>query len=562
MRQLGASPPEPPPGETDTDVETPSQILPHERHSLEAEEPFRVEVYRIERKPIEPAHLNRLPEAEVAQTPPRAEPPVPMEEEVAKKEANDATAAAGRGEEFRAPEQNPTELREPAVEVHRIDLNPVEVETAAPLQAMEVPDLSPEVISPAATPQATKKEEETAGKAGKGEVKGGIAPLGRWEEFHEPRGLKPVTGDRIHVEPVPLQQGFSSRLLTADLEREPRSSFLILVVLGIGIALVVGALWWKGWIPTRVKQRDAEMSALQEQNRKLADTVAQMSVKPPIDAAGAPQNGVVLQQPKTAQDEHPAQSGHSELPVHRPSQSGRLQGVSVPPPMQSPVRGQRRSSMPQKGSLYDHPPEIVPPYPTLAQSQNTGANAAGSQPVPNTSAYRAPFTPGAYQQPVQAAGAPHPGTSPGTTSRAVAPPAATAPRLQTPSAVSNSTPAPTSSNATQYDAGIGSYANLLAQNVETVEGLQRHSAVQLREFHARAGVSTQTTPTVRLSVQHPDQSSGSYALVVAEGGSSYQLRGEVNVPLAFADTSTHRKYGLVILTIAGQQVYGYVRATQ
>jgi hypothetical protein len=552
MRQLGARPPEPPPGETD--VEKPSQILPHERHSLEAEEPFRVEVYRIERKPI---HLDRLPET--TQTPPRAEPSVPKEKEVAKEEASDATAPAGRGEKFRAPEPYPAALQEPVLEVHRIDLNPVEVETAAPLQAMEVPDLSPAVALPAVTPEEAKEKEERAEKIGKGEVKGGIAPLGRWEEFHEPRGLKPVTGDRIHVEPVLSPQGFSSRLLTADLEREPRSSFLILAVLGIGVALVVGALWWRGWIPTRMKQRDAEMSALQEQNRKLADKLSQM--KPPADATSAPQNSAVLQQPKTAQEEHPAQSGHPGLPVHRPSQSGRLQGVSIPPPMQSPVRGQRRS-MPQKGSLYDHPPEIVPPYPTLAQSQNTGANAGGSQSVPNTSGYREPFTPGAYQQSVQVAGAAHPGMSPGTTSRTVAPPTPAAPRLQTPSAVSNSTPAPTSSNATQYDAGIGSYANLLAQNIEAVEGLQRHSAVQLREFHARAGVPTQATPTVRLSVQHPDQSSGSYAVVVAEGGSSYQLRGEVNVSLAFADAATHRQYGLVILSIAGQQVYGYVRAMQ
>jgi hypothetical protein len=144
------------------------------------------------------------------------------------------------------------------------------------------------------------------------------------------------------------------------------------------------------------------------------------------------------------------------------------------------------------------------------------------------------------------------------------PPPAAAPKLPTSSTANNNSnsSAPTSSNATQYDAGIGSYANLLAQNIETVEGLQRHSAVQLREFHARAGVPTQATRTVRLSVQHPDQSSGSYALVVTEGGSSYQLRGEVNVPLAFADTATHRQYGLVILSIAGQQVYGYVRATQ
>jgi hypothetical protein len=154
--------------------------------------------------------------------------------------------------------------------------------------------------------------------------------------------------------------------------------------------------------------------------------------------------------------------------------------------------------------------------------------------------------------------------SPGTTSRTAVPPPAVAPKPPSPSTANNnsSSPALTVSNGTQYDAGIGSYANLLAQNIETVEGLQRHSAVQLREFHARVGVPTEATRTVRLSVQHPDQSSGSYALVVAEGGSSYQLRGEVNVPLTFADTATHRRYGLVILSIAGQQVYGYVRAMQ
>lgn len=556
MRQLGAGPPAPPPVETTG--ETPSEILAHEPDSVEAEEPFRVEVYRLERKPIAAKPVDRLQEAEALHSP--AEPQVlqpaaPKEKEEAKEETNDAVAPVGSVPELRPHEQYPAEVRAP-VEVHRIELNPVVAEpTAQLLRITEAPYFG--TTSPAAaTPQSTKVEEKVRERP-----KEAVAPLGRWEEFREPDRSKSGRADRIHLERVPLQQGFSSRLLTADLEREPRSPLLILAVLGIGIALVVGALWWKGWIPTRLKQPDAAMSALQEQNRKLADKLAQM--KPPADATGAPQNSTVFEQPKTTQEEHPAQSGQPGSPVHRPSQSGRLQGVSVPPPMQSPVHGQRRSSVPQQGSLYDRPPEIVPPYPTLAQSQNTGTNAASSQPVPNTSAYREPFTPGAYRQPVQA-GAAHPGTSPGTASRTAVPPAAAAPRSPTPSATNNNSnsPALTLSNGTQYDAGIGSYANLLAQNVETVEGLQRHSAVQLREFHARAGVPTQATRTVQLSVLHPDQSSGSYALVVVEGGSSYQLRGEVNVPLAFADTATHRRYGLVILSIAGQQVYGYVRAMQ
>ncbi len=558
MRQLGARPPAPPPVERAG--ETPSEILGDEQHSVEAEEPFRVEVYRLERKPIASKPVDRLPEAEAPQTHSPAEPQVPepatpKEKEEAKEgkeETTDAVAPVGGVPELRPHEQYPVEARAP-VEVHRIELNPVEAEPAARAQqATEVPDKYLGATSPAAAmPKAPKEEEEV--REGPKEA---VAPLGRWEEFREPGRLKSGRGDRIHLERVPQQQGFSSRLLTADLEREPRSPFLTLGVLAFGVALVVGALWWRGWIPTRAKQPDAAMIALQEQNRKLADALAERNVKPPADATSAPQNGAFLPQPKTAQEEHPAQSGQAGSPAHRPNRSERLQGVSVPPPMQSPMHGQRRSSTPQKG-FYDRPPEIVPPYPTLAQSQNTGANAAGSRPAPNASAYHPPFTPGAYQQPVPATGAAHPGMSSGTTSRtAVQPPA--------PSTANNnsSSPALTVSNGTQYDAGIGSYANLLAQNIETVEGLQRHSAVQLREFHARAGVPTQATRAVRLSVQHPDQSSGSYALVVAEGGSSYQLRGEVNVPLAFADTATHRRYGLVILSIAGQQVYGYVRAMQ
>ena len=48
-----------------------------------------------------------------------------------------------------------------------------------------------------------------------------------------------------------------------------------------------GALWWRGWIPTRAKQPDAAMIALQEQNRKLADALAERNVKPPADATSA-----------------------------------------------------------------------------------------------------------------------------------------------------------------------------------------------------------------------------------------------------------------------------------
>src|SRR5882757_9281086 len=48
MRQLGIRSPESPPVETD--METPSEILPHERFAAEPSQP--VEVHRVERNPV------------------------------------------------------------------------------------------------------------------------------------------------------------------------------------------------------------------------------------------------------------------------------------------------------------------------------------------------------------------------------------------------------------------------------------------------------------------------------------------------------------------------------
>lgn len=107
--------------------------------------------------------------------------------------------------------------------------------------------------------------------------------------------------------------------------------------------------------------------------------------------------------------------------------------------------------------------------------------------------------------------------------------------------------------------GNGVYASALAQNIEAVDSLQRQSQVPLREFHARDGVQTKVTPALFVSVQSPDQAHGTYALVVNSSAGSYQLRGYVNGPLAFVDNATHRGYQLVILRIAGDEVYGYIR---
>jgi hypothetical protein len=123
--------------------------------------------------------------------------------------------------------------------------------------------------------------------------------------------------------------------------------------------------------------------------------------------------------------------------------------------------------------------------------------------------------------------------------------------------------AASSVNSTSYNpTGSGASVSPLAENVQAVEGLQRHSTVPLKEFHLRAGMGTHVSPAVIVSVERPDQVHGSYALVIHQGGSSYQLRGEVNHPLVFVDNATHEEYALVVLRIADQQVYGYTRSVR
>lgn len=544
MRQLGVRPPELPPVETD--METPSEILPHERFGAESSEP--VEVHRVEWNSVEAESVAQPQETVAADA---DASPVPLPEE-----------------RFALEEREP-------VQVYRIERNPMNKEERAarprkPVSVDTPPSRLPERSNPHLAP--VPFPEPSAAER---------APIGRWEEFHESRNAEPKLGGRLRLEPVPVRQDSSSKLLTADLERENRSSFLTLAVPGIAALLAFGALLWSGSLRYRVRQQDAAMSALQEQNQKLVETLTQMSAEQKDSSAAldaspdVPQNPSAATPPATSADGNSKAGAQPEKAQSEHRQTKNRQGVSVPPPVQP--RG--AASAPRKGEGYrqpvdaGHAPEIVPPYPTNFQPGNVAVNAANSQPVPSGGTYTPPFTPGtpsspgANQQSIPVAGSGRPATTATTAPRPSVPQASAPSRLPAAPPPTKTTahaaPAAAPESTTQYQAtGNGAYASPLAQNIEAVEGLQRHSPVQLKEFHGRAGASSQATPNVRLSVQNPDQDHGSYTLVVDERGSSHQLRGQVNHPLVFTDTATHREYALVVLSIADQQVYGYVRAAQ
>jgi hypothetical protein len=358
---------------------------------------------------------------------------------------------------------------------------------------------------------------------------------------------------------------------------------------GIAAILAVGALLWSGSLRDRVHQQDAAMGALQEQNQKLANTLAQMSVEqkasgalnanadapdsPAANAAdgaasGQPQPAPPATQPMSPPESQSASEGRAtSRPVRRESarQQENRQGVSTPPS----VGQAERSFTQQSGSRYRPPvqtgyaPEIVPPYPTLFKAENAAADAASRQPVPNAGTYHPPLPAAnvtgssqASQTTTKNAQTSQSYVQPSVPQSSV-PPAAT-PGMNHGAPASNSAPPADSYNATSN----GSYSSALAENIETVEGLQRHSPVPLREFHVYQGRLTKLTPALELSVRRPDQGHGTYALLVDENGKHYQLPGQVNTPLTFTDNKTHREYALVVLHIADGQVYGYVRLMQ
>src|SRR3984885_5888894 len=269
---------------------------------------------------------------------------------------------------------------EPSPEAPRVEPYvepyPVEVHRIAPRLRV---DSSPAESSPMPLPEPEPIRQQTRGEARRRETPHAqethgtaAVPGGRWAEFHEFRRLEPRRGSRVSLEAPPGQEAPWWDLRPARREREHYSRFLTLGVPGIAAILAVGALLWSGSLRDRVHQQDAAMGALQEQNQKLANTLAQMSVEqkasgalnanadaPSLPAAnaadgaasGEPQAAPPATQPMSPPESQSASEGRAaSRPVQR--QSARhpenREGVSTPPPV-----GQAgRSFTQQSGSRY------------------------------------------------------------------------------------------------------------------------------------------------------------------------------------------------------------------
>ncbi|HEX6496343.1 MAG TPA: hypothetical protein VF018_12710 [Acidobacteriaceae bacterium] len=602
MRQLGARLPVPP---EEADVaETPQRVPPARPADRSAAPALaetnapRPEPYPVERHWIEPQSVDSGPAvAPAPPPPPRNEP-----QKVASGPAATPPAPQPRQSE---PERNGGARTDDPVR-----------QTADPVRQAGNPaghagDSARGADQAAASAASRAREVESAAAA-------------RWAEFHDLRRLEPGRGGRLNFESMLQQDDQSWIRPRMRQESEHHFPFLTLAVPGIAAILAVGALLWSGSLRDRVRQQDAAMNALQEQNHKLADTLAQMNVDQKTasaldgnadiphapadtqkDANGGPSSPQQSPQaattpaatPQTAEAESQPTTDNgaggttvekqsNREPVSQAAESrgaGNRQGVSTPPPVGQAGRMPRQTTGSRNRPVEAaYRPELVPPYPTNFQPQNVAANAAASQPVPNagvsnpaaptssgttsgqtTSPQTGGATPPNYVPPVSvpsSARASAPQTMPQSSGSQTG---VSQPAKRNIGRGATLPPAASPAPATSYNtAADGSYASPLAQNIEAVQGLQRHSPVPLREFHADESRVAKVTPGLGVSVRHPDPRRGTYALVVDEGGKHYQVTGQVNSPLTLSDSAAHREYTLVVLHIDNQQVYGYLRPMQ
>ncbi|HEX4581737.1 MAG TPA: hypothetical protein VH139_06735, partial [Acidobacteriaceae bacterium] len=399
MRQLGARLPVAPPAETDI-VETPQSVppaRPADRPAapvpLETEVP-QTERYPVERHRIEPQRMESGPAA----TPPPP-PAQPRQTEPANVGLEKNGAEVNRG----AQAENDPWVKDTLAKLDAV--NPVR-QTANP--AEQAANGAGYAVNPAE--QANNAAASAAYPAGHVDDAAASvdSPAARWAEFHDFRQLEPGRGSRLNLQPMlqPQEDQLWVRP-RVQREREHHFPFLTLAVPGFAATLAVGALLWSGSLRDRVHQQDAAMNALQEQNQKLADTLAQMNVDQKAtsalngssdstntpagdaaqkDAAQKDENGVpslqqqsvppatqqatastAMEQPEPASPQSANLAGAS---VQRQSarEPGNRQGVSTPPPVGQSSRQQngRYRAPVQTG----YKPELVPPYPTTFQPQN------------------------------------------------------------------------------------------------------------------------------------------------------------------------------------------------
>jgi hypothetical protein len=388
----------------------------------------------------------------------------------------------------------------------------------------------------------------------------------------EPHGAAPGTGAGAAPQqdkPTPQEKRPRPQpVWTGPYKKERSRANPLTIMLSIAaLLLAVGGLYWISSMQEDLARQRGSILTLQQQNRKLADQAeetatdaraatealmerqalkqpAQTTPSPPRQGAAwtdapAPQTG------DAGQPYKPAFTPPSAPPSSRPNRqvptTDEQPVVHIYPPVTSPP-GTGTSAV-QASSGHSEPSATTPQPQLDAQAHTASTPAAPAQP-PGSQVTSSSVKTGLFGSPVPAA----PRDPRSTPTRAVSPAYSSGAR---------DVPVNTEPMEIARPAPVRN-SNALAENIARVAELQRHTSVQLREFHVAVGRTAKPFPDTSIEATKLDPKHGTFRLMVVGSDSRSQQKGTVFEPLPVVDQTTGRHYRLTITNIQSNEMFGYL----
>jgi len=386
---------------------------------------------------------------------------------------------------------------------------------------------------------------ETEAKGAGRDVAAGAGPSPQEKRAQQEKGPQPEKGplQEKRPRPQPVWPGPYKK------ERS-RANPLTIMLSIVALLLAVGGLYWVSSLQEDLARQRGSILTLQQENRKLADQ-AEETATDARAATEALMDRQALKQP--AQTPPPARqaAASSDAPASAAQPGAQTKGhvpIAVPPADDQPVvhiypdPSRAGNSAVPVPSLHSQPSAMTP-QPRL-DAQAHGASTPAPPAPASGEVTNSSVKTGLFGSPAPAAPRDIRSTPTGAASPAYASGARDVPVNTEPMEIAR--PAPVHSSSA------------LAENIERVAELQRHTSVQLREFHVAVGSTNQLFPDTGIEATKLDPKHGTFRLMIVGTDSRSQQRGTVFEPLPVVDQTTGRHYRLTITNIQSNEMFGYL----
>ena len=345
-------------------------------------------------------------------------------------------------------------------------------------------------------------------------------------------------------------------------ERSRANPFTIMLSIA-ALLLALGGLYWISSMQEDLARQRDSILTLEQQNRKLAA----QSEETATDARATSEALMEQQGLKQSRQTTPTPSAQPIAPTNAPPAPKPQSSTKAThtPARPSPPTAQPKKQVPSAAPSTGYEP-VVHIYPTATYPAGTGSSAVAAsslhnQPAPASPPPRVSLQAHAASPSVASAQPPA-----GRVANSVVKtglfgnPAPVATRnlpttsamVTGPAAAKREYPIPIAHPA------AGPSSSPLAENIERVATLQRHTSLPLQEFHVAEGSLTKPFPDTGIEARKLDAKHGTFRLIVVGSDSSSEQKGTVFEPLPVVDQTTGRHYRLTITNIQNNQLYGYL----